>query len=163
MSTMLAPARRAVFQCFLVASGSPAKNTKSMPAKDSASTFWMKVTSSPVAVICPASSSSSSTKSLAASDESASASVNSLPASEDAPTIPIRYVLPAINALVPLQFALACAEQIQVIHRFDPCKSSRGQSRPPGAPPPPAPGVCQSRKHSGDQIAERNDHQHQLG
>ena len=37
------------------------------------------------------------------------------------------------------------------------------QCRPVGATPPAAPGVCQPRQHSGDEVSEGNDHQHPLG
>src|ERR1035438_1911020 len=95
---MLAPSCRAVFQYLLVDSGSPAKKTKSMPTKDSESIFWMMEGSSPAVVICPAASSASSNStSQAASGDSGSASLSSLPTSEAAPTMPIRYGLPAIT------------------------------------------------------------------
>src|ERR1017187_6266053 len=159
---MLAPSCRAVFQYLLVDSGSPAKKTKSMPTKDSESIFWMMEGSSPAVVICPAASSaSSSTTSQAASGDSASASLSSLPASEAAPTMPIRYGLPAITPTpdsLPISLPHA-GQSPPSIHETPNCL--RG-TRLAGTTPPPSPGIRQPRKHARTQVPERDDHQHPL-
>src|ERR1017187_7825757 len=142
MSMMLAPASRAVFQYFRVVSGSPAKKAKSIPANESASIFWMKLTSSPAVVTCPAASSASrSATSQSANCDSDRASLSSLPASEDAPTMAIRIGLPAItNSLASdaSDFPAGPATPIGALHPLRPQLRQR-QFRRLGAAPPSAP------------------------
>jgi hypothetical protein len=77
---------------FSVSPGSPAKKTKSRPANDSGVDLLDEGgLVAGCTVICPAASSSSSrVMSQAASVDSASASLSSLPASEEAPTTAMR-------------------------------------------------------------------------
>src|ERR1700733_2212534 len=156
-STMLAPARRASCQCFFVTSAPPAKKTKSIRSNEDASSCWMNAASSPAAVTCPAaSSSSSSMKSDAPSNDSPSSSLTSFPASDDAPTIPIRYIL----------FAMFSCNSFSLSQRH-PQALSQPRSLPLAhttrlLPPPSAPRVRQPRHHARHQIRHCNDDQHLL-
>src|SRR5260370_30309489 len=153
---MLAPARRASCQCFFVTSELPAKKTKSILWNEEASIRWMNAGSSPAVVTWPTTSSSSRrTKSEAASGDSPSSSLSSLPTSDDAPTIPIRYILFAMYPATLLS--------LHPRHRiFTTAADDSALTRTGMVTALPAPRVRQPCDDPGDQIPQCNDDQHVL-
>src|SRR6185437_2616491 len=97
----------------------------------------------------------------AASGESAIESASSLPASEDAPTMPIRNGLPAITNSLAYSISLLSAPLPRARQSFSPAlrrRLARSARMTPTAPP----GICQAGKDTGNQVTQRDDDQHVL-